>query len=476
MRYFGQKRLKWEQAQRYGCLSKEFAEYARQDAIDTWNLWPVVKEILEQCQQTQIFRIECAFIPVQVEMETTGILINQELLKEQESQLEIMKCGLERQMCESLGLDIYLQGELFGNGSLLMPLNFVSPKAVANYIHDRMGIELYIKGKTSWSVGKKTINQLLNKHPFFKLFQKYQAVRKLLTTYIRPYWKLLSSDGKIYPSFRHVRSGRCTSYSPNLQNQAKLNVLVPEINIRKLFTASKGNKFLKCDYDSQEIRLLAHITGDTEMINALFKKQDIHLATADRVFGLNIPYDALCKTSKDYLAYKKQFGLQRDKAKTVNFGIAYGKTPEGFAEDWNVPIEEARKVVSTFFRLYPNIRKSIQRCKEFQKLNKYTVTWCGRRRYYTTFTPKDLRSGFNHLIQGTGADMIKKAAGELWRYLQTLATIPRIVLIVHDEIIIENAIESIEQIVEPVRNYMQNTLQLAVPLVADPKVVLTYGD
>ena len=461
-KYLNRSPLTWKEAQRFPHYSQEFADYAIADAINTWDVWTVQKAIIAKDGLEQVFRIECDFIPVQIEMETSGILVNQDLLKKQETQLDLLKCQLEGEMIDALGIQRTQQGNLYGNADLIMPLDFGSPAAVVSYIQRKMGIQLTLKTEGgNYSIGKKTIEQLLNTHPFFRLFQKYRAVMKLLTGFIRPYWDLIKPDGRIYPSFRHVRSGRCVAYNPNLQQQANWNELVPEINIRELFIAGKNNKFLRNDYDQQELRILAHITGDKNLIAAFKANKDIHLDTANKVFKLNIPEECLIKTHSKYKEYRKKFEKQRSDIKPTNFGIPYGKYTE-YNQKW--------------FAAYPQVKTAMQQCKEFQLNNKYTITWAGRRRYYTTFRSTDLRSGFNMLIQGTGADMAIKAAGELWKYLRTFVPTIRIILLVHDEVILEGPENDLKQQLTAVKAYLENTMRLSVPLVVESKIVSSYGE
>jgi len=240
-----------------------------------------------------------------------------------------------------------------------------------------------------------------------------------------------------------------------------VNKLVPEINIRKLFIPRPGNGFIKCDYDQQELRILAHITQDRNLIAAFRQGKDVHLDTANKVFNLDIPEQALIKTSDLYKQYRKKFERERIDIKPTNFGIAYGKHTE-YNQQW--------------FRTYPQVAESIKKVKKFVQEKGYSVTWAGRRRYYKTFRATDLRSGFNMVIQGTGADMAKKAAGELWRHLQDVCPEARFLLLPYDEFLLETPKECLQDLLKSVKEYMENTMKLNVPLVAEPKIVKSYGD
>ncbi len=235
-KYTGKLRKTWKEMQRFAFDSQEMVDYCQLDSKDSWDLWQFQRPLLVKNQQMQIFNIDCAFIPVQIEMETTGVLVDKSLLAEQETKLDLLKCELEEKMCVALGMDLYYQGELFGGDNLLPPVKFSSPKEISQIVIKKLGMPLKKNPKTSnYSVGNKVIADLLDVHPFFPLYQKYQAVRKLLDAFVKPYWDLIRPDGRIYPSFRHVKSGRCVSYKPNLQQLAKLNNLVPDVNVRSLF-------------------------------------------------------------------------------------------------------------------------------------------------------------------------------------------------------------------------------------------------
>jgi len=220
-------------------------------------------------------------------------------------------------------------------------------------------------------------------------------------------------------------------------------------------------KALKIDYNQQELRILAHIAGDRNLIDAFLQNKDVHLDTANKVFNLGIPEGCLIETHPDYAKYKKKFKKQRTDIKPTNFGIAYGKYTK-FNDAW--------------FKTYPQVKIAIARCEQFQEDSGYTVTWAGRRRYYITLTPHDLRSGFNMLIQGTGADMMKKAAGEIWRWLRANAKAVRIVLLIHDEIILVGPYADLVRIKPAVEQIMINTMKLCVPLAVDSKIVSNHGE
>jgi len=228
---------------------------------------------------------------------------------------------------------------------------------------------------------------------------------------------------------------------------------------------------LIADYSGQELRILAHYSKDPVLTQAILAGKDIHLDTANRVFELGIPEKCLFESHPDYSKWLEKFDKERTKAKSANFGPIYGQHGE-LADKW--------------FEIYPGVKDFIRTCKTYLKKNNYTLTWAGRRRRFDStgidkygnakFSNHDHRAAFNHLIQGFGADMMKKAAGEVWRYLQTLDFIARIVLIVYDELVVEAPKDRIQELVEPVRHLLTHTVQLSVPLSVDIRIVERYGE
>lgn len=467
-RYLQREAQTYQEAKNFDHSSPEFAKYATDDAVNTWDVWKAEVPILKEQNLTKVFDIECKFIPVILEMELTGVLVDQSLLRRLESDLDIMKLEIEDEIIKCLGLNPTKQGYMFGTPVEALKLN--SPKQMPKFIKERFGIDLK-------NADKNAIKPYIGTHPFFELFLKYKAVVKLLSTYLTPYWDLIRPDSRIHPEFVIIRSGRIAAHKPSLLNQAKENELVPEVNIRKLFVAPKGKKFLKIDYSQQELRIVAHNANDETMIRAFENDWDVHLFAANMLTNLNIPDEYLCENHPKFKEIKGQYDKERTKFKTMNFGLIYGKTPAGFMYDWDCTFQEAFNTVNRFFRFFPSIKYAIHKWGEFVKENLYTVTWMGRRRRFNEpLTKHDIRAGFNQTVQGCGADMMKKAAGEIWRYLQTLDYEARIVLIIHDEVIIEAPEDKIESLIEPVSKIMTSTMKLRVPIKVDAKIVTSYGD
>jgi DNA polymerase-1 len=389
-------------------------------------------------------------------------------LKELETNLDTMKLELIGELEKIAGPGLKLQQGLFGNSDIERKLN--SPKEMVSFITHHLGIPVV-------NTSAETIAEHLDKHPFFPLFAKYKVVHTLLSNFVSPYWDWIKPDGRVHPHFRIQRSGRIAAIEPHLSNQAKENEKLPDVNIRSLLTAGEGNSLLRIDYSGQEMRIDAHLTGDESMIRAFRDDIDVHLFVANRVNKLGIPEEYLVETHPKYKEIREKYAAERTKFKAINFGLIYGKTVAGFAREWKVEYMEAAKVVGDFFQEFPKIREAMDYWKKFQARTGYTVNCVGRRRRYNR--PMDdgsYRSGFNHLHQSLGADMMKKAAGECWRYIHQKNLPIDIVLTIHDELMFEGP-ETLLRREEP--NFCQimtSTMKLNVPIKVESKIVKTYGD
>jgi DNA polymerase I len=274
-----------------------------------------------------------------------------------------------------------------------------------------------------------------------------------------------------------LRSGRLTTAKPKSDNLAKENELIPEVNVRKAFVAKEGCKFLKIDVSGQELRIAANNAKDETMIGAFQKNYDVHMVVTKKRLGLGIPWEHLVTTHPEYKQLNKDYEAERTKFKGVNFGTIYGKTKWSFAKEWKCSAWDAQSYIDAVFDMFPKLKTSIARNKAFLKKNLYSVTWMGRRRRYDVpITKHDVRSSYNHTVQGSAADMMKQAVGVVWRYLQTLDFEARIVLWIHDEIIIEAPENRIQELVEPVMYRMNNTIKCEVPFTSEAKIVNSYGE
>lgn len=240
------------------------------------------------------------------------------------------------------------------------------------------------------------------------------------------------------------------------------------VDLRSCLIAPPGKVLVCADYAGQELRVLAHVSQDPTMIQAFKDKIDVHFLIANIFFKLGIPTEALVETHPDYKSYRKKFKSERDKIKTVNFGIAYGKSAYGFAKDWNIPESEAKRFIDDYFKRFPNIKKALDKCSYKTKRQKGIRNLTGRIRRFEYVDNGALRQAFNFLIQGPSADMMKKAAADVRDViLQHPEWDCILVLSVHDELIWELGKEYVEEAMLIIKKTMEDAIKLCIPVVVD---------
>lgn len=242
-----------------------------------------------------------------------------------------------------------------------------------------------------------------------------------------------------------------------------------------------ANVFVKADYGGIELRILAEISKDKEMINAFNNNIDLHLLSANRVFNLGIPSEALVQTSTQYGELLQKFAMERTQVKAVNFGIIYGAYPKRFADDFNVPIKEAQRWINSFHELYPGVQKAIDQTKQELWDKGYVTTLMGRRRRFPQYRDVDkweqgrmLRQTFNFRIQGTSADIGKIAGIRLSEMVKKYDAL--LVLFAHDEYVIECPEKYAEKCAKEMEHVMANCVSLSVPLTVSVNVINNYGE
>jgi DNA polymerase-1 len=306
--------------------------------------------------------------------------------------------------------------------------------------------------------GKDFFDKAKDKHPFVKLLWEYRTARKLLNAFVEPFDSFIDVDGRVRSSFNDcgTRTGRLSSNNPNLQQLPNKRDGFPEV--RKLFIPSKGKKLIVSDYSGQELRVLAQVSNCEPMIQAFKENKDFHQETADK------------------------FGVERKIAKAINFGIAYGKSAHGFCQDWRVTEQEAQAVLDNYFTTYPEIKKAIDDNTNFIKRNGYCATLVGRRRRFAKneqgyYPNKVFRMGFNHLIQGFSADMIRIACVKVYNEsLRNPTWGVKILATIHDEIVLECYEEYVDKVKLMVKEKMEGSVKFKMPIIAEVGVGDSYAD
>ena len=352
---------------------------------------------------------------------------------------------------EELEKDIYEQaGEEF---------NINSPKQLGVILFEKMKLPHGKKTKTGYSTAASVLEKLTDHHPIINMVLEYRQLAKLKSTYADGLSPYIEEDGRIHSKFQQTitATGRLSSTDPNLQNIPIRMELGRAI--RKVFTPEEGYIFLDADYSQIELRVLAHLSADEHLIEAYKQDDDIHKITAGKVF--NTPLEEVTP-------------LQRSNAKAVNFGIIYGISSFGLGQDLNVSRKEAEEYIEQYFVTYPKIKEFLDGLVEQGKTKGYVKTMFNRRRPIPELQSSNFmqrkfgeRVAMNSPIQGTAADIIKVAMNRVNEKLKSRNLRSRLILQVHDELLIETKIEEIDEVKEILVSEMKNAADLAVPLEVD---------
>ena len=422
-------------------------EYAAEDADITLRLKNVLEPRLKELGVEELFwNIEMPLVRVLADMELNGVCLDTEALQ------DTSKIFTERM--KQYEQEIYKEaGEEF---------NISSPKQVGDILFGKMQImDKPKKTKTGQYVTSEEVLQSLeNKSPIVRNILNYRGMKKLLSTYIDALPKLINPrTGHIHTSFNQAltATGRLSSSDPNLQN---IPVRTDDgKEIRKCFIPEDGCLFFSADYSQIELRIMAHLSEDENMMEAFREGHDIHRATAAKIWHVDID---------------KVTDAQRKKAKQANFGIIYGITTYGLAQRMDIPNGEAKELIEGYFRTFPKVQAYMEHAKEVARAKGYAETLFHRRRYLADINSRNAtvrgfaeRNAINAPIQGTEADIIKVAMVRIWERFKKEGIRSKMILQVHDELNFSVFPEEREQVERIVIEEMQNAYPLNVPLIAD---------
>lgn len=423
---------------------EQAAEYASYQAYVSDAAQVPVKNALKDTGMLSLFEeIEMPLAFTLDDMEKEGILVKAEELKVYGEQLQVRIGELEKKIYEQAG-------ETF---------NINSPKQLGVILFEKMGMPGGKKTKTGYSTAADVLDKLAPEYPFVADILEYRQLTKLKSTYADGLAAYIEEDGRIRSTFNQTitATGRISSTEPNLQNipvRMELGRM-----IRKVFVPKPGFVFLDADYSQIELRVLAHLSGDEMLIQAYREAQDIHRITASQVF--HIPFDQVTP-------------LQRRNAKAVNFGIVYGISSFGLSQDLSITRKEAAQYIEQYFATYPKIKSYLDGEVEKAKNDGYITTMFGRRRPVPELKSSNFmqrsfgeRVAMNSPIQGTAADIIKIAMVRVNRALREANLKSRLILQVHDELLIETAIDELEMVSDILEREMRQAADLAVPLEVD---------
>jgi DNA polymerase-1 len=378
-------------------------------------------------------------------MEVRGIRVNKEALKEYGDNLQIGIDKLEKGIYE-------LVGEVF---------NINSPKQLGVILFEKLRLPFGKKTKTGYSTSADILERLEAEHPVVKMILEYRQLTKLKSTYADGLAVYIREDGRIHGRFHQTiaATGRISSTDPNLQNIPIRMELGRQI--RKVFIPEEDYVFLDADYSQIELRVLAHMSGDERLINAYREAKDIHRITASEVF--HIPFEEVTPA-------------QRSSAKAVNFGIVYGISSFGLGQDLNITRKEAERYIEKYFETYPKVKAYLDRLVTDAREEGYSTTLFGRRRPIPELSASNFmvrsfgeRVAMNSPIQGTAADIIKIAMIRVNRRLKEGKFKSRLILQIHDELLVEAYKDEVDEVGKIMVEEMQGAAELSVVLEAEVK-------
>ena len=422
-------------------------DYACEDADITLRLKSIFEEQIAKNNFTELlYDIELPLVSVLADMEEAGVRLDTAALKQSSIELSRYLREVEQAVYALAGVEF----------------NVGSPKMVGEVLFERLKIvEKSKKTKSGqYTTGEDVLENLKSKHPVVEKILEYRKIKKLLSTYIDALPTLISPlDGKIHTTYNQTitATGRLSSTNPNLQNIPIRDEEGKEI--RKAFIPDEGCLFLSADYSQIELRIMAHLSEDTNMIDAFQNQKDIHAATAAQIY--NIPIEQVTRD-------------MRRKAKTANFGIIYGISVFGLSEQLRIHRSEAKELIDGYFLTYPGVKAYMDKSIEKARQNGYVETIFHRKRFLLDINSQNSivrgyaeRNAINAPIQGSAADIIKVAMNRIYKRFQEEKLRSRMIMQVHDELNFNVFSDELDKVKEIVVHEMENAAQLKVPIIAD---------
>jgi len=417
----------------------EFADIAVLPALSDY----LEQQVSEQGMEALLREIELPLVEVLADMEHSGVRIDADGVRHFGENLETEIAALQNRIYEYAGHEF----------------NILSPKQLGVILFEELALPAGKKTKTGWSTNAEVLEGLRGQHPIVDLILQYRQLTKLNSTYVEGLLKTVAPDGRIHTCFKQTetRTGRISSTEPNLQNIPVRTPLGREM--RKFFIAEEGCVLLDADYSQIELRLVAHLCGDENMRRSFAENRDIHRTTAAQVF--NMPEDMVTKE-------------MRSAAKAVNFGILYGIGAFSLSKDIGVSVAKADRYIKDYLHSFPRVEQFMNDTVARAKETGYVTTLFGRKRFVPELRMSNKvvqaagrRIAMNTPIQGTAADIIKKAMVKVWRRLRDEVPSAKLILQIHDELIVEAPTDAAKQAAEILHTEMEQACQLSVPLTAE---------
>ena len=434
-------------------ISVRYAGRELDGAEAVYRLYEPLQEKLKELGMEELYTsVELPLCQVLAEMEKTGFFVDRKALYDFGESLNAGIAALQESIWNEAGHEF----------------NINSPKQLGQVLFEELMLPSGKKTKTGWSTNADVLEKLQGKHPIVDQVLEYRMLTKLKSTYADGLLKVISPDGRIHTNFQMTvtATGRLSSTEPNLQNIPVRKQLGAQI--RKMFVASPGMSLVDADYSQIELRLLAHISGDQTMRDAFLSGEDFHAVTASNVF--NVPLAEVTPTL-------------RSRAKAVNFGIVYGISAFSLAQDIGVWPSEAKAYMDAYLEKYHGVRDYMKSIVEQAREDGYVSTLYGRRRSLpelksSNFNTRSFgeRVALNMPIQGTAADIIKLAMVNVYRRLKEEKLRAKLILQVHDELIVECPEDEAERVREILKTEMEHTAELSVPLTVDAHIGHSWAE
>lgn len=398
-----------------------------------------------------VYELEKDVIPVVLEMEEKGIKVDKKVLVKLQKDLQKKLTDIENKIYKEAGEEF----------------NINSPQQLSEILFEKLSIETKGLKKTPGkkiSTAASELEKLKGKHDIIDLILEQRELQKLLSTYINPLPDLIAEDGRIHTTFHPLgtATGRMSSSDPNIQNIPIRGTFATKI--RKAFVADKEKSFLACDYSQMELRLIAHLAGDKNMIDVFNKGEDIHVSTAAMVFGVE---------------KKEVTPKMRYRAKALNFGIIYGIGPRAFAQSAEISTEEAKEFIQKYLDVFEDVALYMEETKNKAHRLGYTETMFGRKRFLPDLrSPNPMlrayaeRAAINHPVQGTGADIVKMAMVKAQKEIKDID----LLLQIHDELLWEGDSDKIKKAAPKAKKLLENIIKLSVPLKIDTHIGISWGE
>jgi DNA polymerase-1 len=434
------------------------APYAAADAEVTLRLVPIIEKRMEERNCTKIFEeIEMPLVPVLIRMEREGITIDTDFFKKFSGEIGERLLEIEAEVHDYVGHSF----------------NLNSTQQLANVLFKDLKLEPPDRGKKTasghYSTSAAVLDELKGKHPVVDLLLEYRELAKLKSTYLDALpLQVNPRTGKVHTSFNQTGSvtGRLASSEPNLQNIPTRTELGRQVRLG--FVASEGHTLLSVDYSQIELRIVAHMAGDRAMLDAFREGQDIHATTAAAIY--NIPLKDVNKE-------------QRRHAKAINFGLIYGMSAFGLSRSTDFTLGEAENFVKDYFEHFPGVKKYLDNIRSLAARQGYVETMLGRRRYFPNLANpvnmmmrnREEREAINAPIQGTAADIMKIAMIKVDEALRANKLGARLILQVHDELVLEVPVDELDFTVKLVRQVMEGAYKLDIPLLTEARSGINWG-